>query len=791
MSSAVIARVVVLKSSGRDGGVLPITEQTLRDTDGHISFGRKVENTVRINKPCVSRCHSAIFFQKRADGCFGATLKTVSKTNPTLVNDDAHVHRGDADWVLRHDDIITIGDRSFRFEFVGAGDRAGSENKNSSNVKPARFGSARKQKPKSAKKKRALPTPVREAIGSRRIATPKVIMVSAPSPAAAALSVKKNRALPTPVRKAIANRFGFVATTGATPAKAAPLSSKKSAKKVKKRALPTPVRKAISSRRVATPAAPHVTEEAAPLSAKKSAKKVKKRALPTPVRKAISSRRVAKSAAKKAKSAAKKSRRLATPIRAQINSRRMATPKVSVSSGALAASLWPEEFATKSATPEAANTAVLAGTPFLLYSGGDGNFENVEGESHSIQEQQEEEQEDSEYEAYDCYTEEISAPAVDAIKFEGKKTTFDTPSPHSREDIRYNVHWTYDDYLKEKKKATPEAANFAGLSEMMRTPNEPKERFPAAGDSLRSVGKSPLRLQSSGKSLKSRKAFLPTPIRVAISKRRIATPVNRAVTAGPSDVEENTLVEQAIEQEDDKEEDVEMEDAEQIHEESLRALPTPLRTAIAARRIATPLPVPPANASQEVEESDEVVQEVPVKKAAADPVITKLSQDAPVEEAPVEEAPVEEAPVEEVATAPIITKLSQVKRTTPTDMKKMKVHALMEALSKDDEDGTYDWFNCIVVGKYKKGKGVQIQWVDADGVTPVGSKEWTTRIHARIGAEGEAAVVADMVVSKEIKDSAHFSSLRVVDLKEELIKLELSTKGRKADLVKRLVAHFA
>ena len=115
----------------------------------------------------------------------------------------------------------------------------------------------------------------------------------------------------------------------------------------------------------------------------------------------------------------------------------------------------------------------------------------------------------------------------------------------------------------------------------------------------------------------------------------------------------------------------------------------------------------------------------------------------------------------------------------------------MEALSKDDEDGTYDWFNCIVVGKYKKGKGVQIQWVDADGMTPVGSKEWTTRIHARIGAEGEAAVVADMVVSKEIKDSAHFSSLRVVDLKEELIKLELSTKGRKADLVKRLVAHFA
>ena len=56
-----------------------------------------------------------------------------------------------------------------------------------------------------------------------------------------------------------------------------------------------------------------------------------------------------------------------------------------------------------------------------------------------------------------------------------------------------------------------------------------------------------------------------------------------------------------------------------------------------------------------------------------------------------------------------------------------------------------------------------------DGVTPVGSKEWTTRIHARADAEGESAVAAIHATkeeaSKEVKDAAYFSSLRVVDLK--------------------------
>ena len=120
-SSAVIARVVVLKPSGRDGGALPVTAQTLRSTGGNISFGRRVENTVRINKPCVSRSHSAIFFKKHAhNNVFRATLRTTSKTNPTLVNSDAHVHHGDADWALCHGDVITIGDRSFRFEYGAA-----------------------------------------------------------------------------------------------------------------------------------------------------------------------------------------------------------------------------------------------------------------------------------------------------------------------------------------------------------------------------------------------------------------------------------------------------------------------------------------------------------------------------------------------------------------------------------------------------------------------------------------------------------------------------------------------
>ena len=197
--------------------------------------------------------------------------------------------------------------------------------------------------------------------------------------------------------------------------------------------------------------------------------------------------------------------------------------------------------------------------------------------------------------------------------------------------------------------------------------------------------------------------------------------------------------------------------------ESSRALPTPLRTAIAAQRTTTPLPVPPA---VEARKEDTVEEEgVDESESESKEEVAQVTASAPVVQ--------------------VITKLSQVQRRTPTEMRKIKIHALMEALSKDDESGTFDWFNCIVVGKYKKGKGLQIQWTDTDGVTPVGSKEWTTRIRSR---EEESESTGEC---EEVKDTAYFSALRVVDLKAELVKLDLSTRGRKADLVERLVAHFA
>ena len=840
--SSVVAKVVVIKSSGSDGAVLPVTEEILKNTSGNISFGRRVENTIRINKPCVSRTHTAIFFEKRDDGSFGASLRTMSKTNPTILNNQDMIHHGDEDQSLKHEDVFTVGDRSFRFEFCGDENIMSNTSRNENvpnawNAKPARFGSARKKTPKrsatkkklkkalstpirdqikekfvkkkkNSNRKRSLATPLRKAIASHRVATPVANSFARSdekeSFSAKKMSTKKKvvRSLSTPLRKAITDRR--IATPNYEASKISSAKVRESEKKVVekhlRRALATPLREAIATHRVVTPASQPSHE--LPISLKKSSKmkKKKKKALPTPMRNAINARRLAtplgknpkkteKCSKKKAKSSTKKKTALPTPIRSEINALRMSTPvPISCMYAESSANETPQEtFAQVKSGP--------VGTPFLLY----GENEEIDHEKSNYAEkayQQEEYLEEDcpeeeifeedyveePYQESDDFTGETNLPVKLGAEFQGKKTVFDTPSPRSREDIRYNVHWTYSDYSKVKKEKIPEPATFEGLSEMMQTPKDVKPKIPAPS-SLRSVGKSCRR--SIGKSLKKSRVFLPTPIRVAIGARRIATPVEKVeISSRQFDAEKN------FEKEGEKA-DIFAEKAEDSLHQSL-ALPTPIRKCIHARRIATPLPVPESTDKDTTnsEASSSALMEAEEDTDKADMNITnsETSSSANVEagEETYKTAEVCEKgqSIEEtVEKEPKITALSEVVRTAPTVMKKMPINALMEALSKDDNDGTYDWFNCIVVGRYKKGKGVQIQWADSDGVTPVGKKEWTTRIRVRMDDETSSW--------ESIKDEKYFSSLRVVDLKEELLKLNLSRKGRKADLVQRLVEHFA
>lgn len=74
--------------------------------------------------------------------------------------------------------------------------------------------------------------------------------------------------------------------------------------------------------------------------------------------------------------------------------------------------------------------------------------------------------------------------------------------------------------------------------------------------------------------------------------------------------------------------------------------------------------------------------------------------------------------------------LQEIKATPSAVLKTIRVGTLMEAISFDDDDQAYDWFNCIVMSEYRKNKGVQICFVDETN-QPKGKKEWTTRIKVR------------------------------------------------------------
>ncbi|KAL6095230.1 mki67 [Pungitius sinensis] len=94
-------KIVVIKRSGADGTEFPLTASCL--------FGRKPDCDIRIQLPQVSKEHCRIDFNENKE----IILTNLSSVNPTRVNGEA-LQQAER---LKHGDVITVIDRSFRFEY--------------------------------------------------------------------------------------------------------------------------------------------------------------------------------------------------------------------------------------------------------------------------------------------------------------------------------------------------------------------------------------------------------------------------------------------------------------------------------------------------------------------------------------------------------------------------------------------------------------------------------------------------------------------------------------------------
>lgn len=93
-------RLVTIKRSGVDGPHFPLSLSSCL-------FGRAIECDIRIQLPVVSKQHCKIEIRDQE-----AVLFNFSSTNPTQVNGSAI----EKPVPLKHGDVITIVDRSFRYE---------------------------------------------------------------------------------------------------------------------------------------------------------------------------------------------------------------------------------------------------------------------------------------------------------------------------------------------------------------------------------------------------------------------------------------------------------------------------------------------------------------------------------------------------------------------------------------------------------------------------------------------------------------------------------------------------
>ncbi|CAI5774862.1 proliferation marker protein Ki-67 [Podarcis lilfordi] len=95
-------KIVVIKKNGSDGTHFPLTRNSCL-------FGRKRECDIRIQLPQVSKEHCKIEVNENKE----ATLFNLSPANPTELNGNIFQQPT----YLKHGDVFTIIDRSFRFEY--------------------------------------------------------------------------------------------------------------------------------------------------------------------------------------------------------------------------------------------------------------------------------------------------------------------------------------------------------------------------------------------------------------------------------------------------------------------------------------------------------------------------------------------------------------------------------------------------------------------------------------------------------------------------------------------------
>ncbi|NWS34697.1 KI67 protein, partial [Polioptila caerulea] len=95
-------KITVIKRNGTDGFVYPLTSTSCL-------FGRKTGCNIRMRLPWVSNEHCKIDINENKE----AVLTNLSLVNPTQLN-GARVEQPVA---LKHGDVLTIIDRSFRFEY--------------------------------------------------------------------------------------------------------------------------------------------------------------------------------------------------------------------------------------------------------------------------------------------------------------------------------------------------------------------------------------------------------------------------------------------------------------------------------------------------------------------------------------------------------------------------------------------------------------------------------------------------------------------------------------------------
>ncbi|XP_016336580.1 antigen KI-67-like isoform X2 [Sinocyclocheilus anshuiensis] len=94
-------KIVVIKRNGGDGTEFPLTASCL--------FGRKLDCDIRIQLPQVSKEHCKIELNENKE----LILTNLSSVNPTCINGQV-LNQSER---LKHGDVITIIDRSFRFEY--------------------------------------------------------------------------------------------------------------------------------------------------------------------------------------------------------------------------------------------------------------------------------------------------------------------------------------------------------------------------------------------------------------------------------------------------------------------------------------------------------------------------------------------------------------------------------------------------------------------------------------------------------------------------------------------------